>query len=243
MNAFQPPADAIHVITGAAGGIGEPLVKSMAKSKASMHLIDLDEQKLAELIVDTDAQATYSASDLTGLEACRAALPPGDKPIASLIHLAGIFVPHEMDNDGREIFAQAIQSNATNAYDMATAALPRLADGARIVFISSLAFNRGAADHVGYSMAKGALVGLTRSLSRSLGARGILVNSLAPGIIETSMAASIIKTRGEAARNNTALGRFGQPEEVSGVIEFLLSPAASYITGQVINIDGGTVNG
>ncbi len=243
MPSHQPPANAIHLITGAAGGIGEPLVTALAANHASMHLIDLDEQKLDALISSTGASASRTASELVGLQACRDALPPGDAPIGSLIHLAGIFVPHDLDDAGREVYSRTIQANATNAYDMVSAALPRLADNARIIFVSSLAFNRGAADHVAYSMAKGALVGLTRSLSRSLGPRGILVNALAPGIIETSMPAHIIKTRGETARMATALGRFGQPEEVSGVIEFLLSPAASYITGQLINIDGGTVNG
>ena len=243
MFSHQPPSHAVHLITGAAGGIGEPLVKALAAKQMPMHLIDLDEQALAALIARTGARASHSASDLVGLQACRDALPSNEQPIGSLIHLAGIFVPHDLEDAGREVFLQTMQANATNAYDMVCAAMPRLCDNARIIFVSSLAFNRGAADHVGYSMAKGALVGLTRSLSRALGSRGILVNALAPGIIETSMPAHVIKTRGEAAKMATALGRFGQPEEVSGVIEFLLSPAASYITGQVINIDGGTVNG
>ncbi len=243
MTDHQAPADAITVITGAAGGIGEPTVRALSARGMPMHLLDLDQQRLDKLIATTGARATSAASRLEGLEACRAALPPGDTKIGALIHLAGIFVPHDFDESGRLVYEETLQANATNAYDMVSAVLPRLTDNARIVFVSSLAFNRGAADHVSYSMAKGALVGLTRSLSRALGPRGILVNALAPGIIETSMPAHIIKTRGAAALAGTALGRFGQPEEVSGVIEFLLSPAASYITGQVINIDGGTVNG
>ncbi len=243
MRNTQPPEDAVVVITGAAGGIGEPTVNGLAKKGIPMHLIDLNQARLDALIESTGAQASCTVSRLEGLDECRAALPPGDGKIGGLIHLAGIFVPHQLDEGGRQIFQETIQANATNAYDMVSACLPRLSDNARIVFVSSLAFTRGAADHVGYSMAKGALVGLTRSLSRALGSRGILVNALAPGIIETSMPAQIIKTRGTASLAATALGRFGQPEEVSGVIEFLLSPAASYITGQVINIDGGTVNG
>ncbi|MGH1357910.1 MAG: SDR family NAD(P)-dependent oxidoreductase [Burkholderiaceae bacterium] len=243
MGSHQPPEESIHLITGAAGGIGVPTVRALAAKDQAMHLIDLNAQALETLVSESNARATWHASDLDGLDACRTALPPGQQPIGSIIHLAGIFVPHQLDDAGREVYSRTIQANATNAYDIVSAALPRLSENARIIFVSSLAFNRGAADHVAYSMAKGALVGLTRSLSRALGPRGILVNALAPGIIETSMPAHVIKTRGAAAKSATALGRFGQPEEVSGVIEFLLSPAASYITGQLINIDGGAVNG
>lgn len=241
----SPPHDAITIVTGATGGIGLPTLNALARQQRPLHLIDLDHSKLqdAKANIDTSVQVTTTVSDLNGLAACEAALPPGDTPIGALVHLAGIFVPHELSASDRPVFERTLQANAINAYDMVTAMMPRLTDNARIVFVSSLAFNRGAPDHPGYSMAKGALVGLSRSLARSLGPRGILVNALAPGIIETSMPAEIIKTRGNAARAVTPLGRFGQPEEVSGVIEFLLSPASSYITGQLINIDGGTVNG
>jgi NAD(P)-dependent dehydrogenase (short-subunit alcohol dehydrogenase family) len=91
-------------------------------------------------------------------------------------------------------------------------------------------------------MAKGALVGLTRALSRRLGSKGILVNALAPGIIETSMPAQIIKSRGTELLNSVPLGRFGKPGEIAGVVSFLLSEDASYITGQLINVDGGIIN-
>nr|WP_254453459.1 SDR family oxidoreductase [Siccirubricoccus sp. G192] len=120
---------------------------------------------------------------------------------------------------------------------------PRLGQGSRIVFVSSLAFRRGSPDHIAYSMAKGALAGLTRSLSRRLAPERVLVNGLCPGVIETPMPAHVIAARGEAYRASVPLGRFGRPEEVGSVIEFLLSPASSYITGQLINVDGGMING
>jgi NAD(P)-dependent dehydrogenase (short-subunit alcohol dehydrogenase family) len=119
----------------------------------------------------------------------------------------------------------------------------RLGKGGRIVFISSLAFNRGSPDHISYSMAKGALVGLTRALSRRFGKKGILVNALAPGIIDTAMPAKIIESRGDELLDSIPLGRFGLPEEIAGVVAFLLSSDSSYITGQLINVDGGIING
>src|SRR6056297_3245156 len=236
----------LAVITGAAGGIGRATLPRLARDDWDLHLIDPD-PSVADLAAEHGASHAVSAIDSP--EACRAALPEGDRPIRALVHLAGIFVPHAFEPGAREIHDRTLQANAVNAYDMVAAVLPWMPLGdtgegsSRIVLISSLAFNRGSPDHVGYSMAKGALVGLTRSLSRGWSGRGILTNAIAPGIIETAMPAQVIAERGEQALAATPMGRFGQPEEVAGVIVFLLSPDASYISGQLINVDGGTVCG
>jgi len=106
---------------------------------------------------------------------------------------------------------------------------------------SSVAYRRGSADRVPYSAAKGGIVGLTRALSRKL-APDVLVNAIAPGVIETSMADPVIAERGEAYRREIPLQRFGKPAEIASVIRFLCSPDSSYITGQTITIDGGITN-
>lgn len=233
------------VITGAAGGIGQATIRALAGHGQPLHLVDPNEAALneaVELAKSLGLDATAHVSAMASPEECAAALPAGNLDIAALVHLAGIFVQHQFDAAGREVFDQTMQANAINAYDLVAAADPRLTENSRLVFVSSLAFNRGSPDHIGYSMAKGSLVGLTRSLSRALGPRGILVNALAPGIITTPMPAKIIEQRGDALMQSIPLGRFGKPEEVAGVIEFLLGPASSYITGQLINIDGGIIN-
>ncbi|MEM6439690.1 MAG: SDR family oxidoreductase [Pseudomonadota bacterium] len=235
----------IAVVTGAGGGIAAPLLPRLAAEGWGLHLTDISQEMLAPALAEArkhDPDATGVVSMLESVEACRAALPPSGA-IHALVHLAGIFVPHSVSEQGRPVYERTMAANADNAFDLVAAADDRLADHARIVFISSLAFSAGSPEHPGYSMAKGALVGLTRALARSHAPRGILVNALAPGIIETGMPAHVIAKDGEAYRKRIPLGRFGAPEEVSGVIAFLLSPDAGYITGQTLRIDGGVTAG
>ncbi len=232
------------VVTGAAGGIGRATIPLLIAEGARLLLIDVAQAPLDAMVAALPAgRAVAVESDLGSVAACRAALAKAEGPIHGLVHLAGIFRPHGWDDDAPAIFREVMQANATNAFDLVIAAKPRLARGSRIVFISSLAFRRGSPDHAAYSMSKGALAGLTRSLARKLAPEGILVNGLCPGIIDTPMPARIIAAGGDALRASIPLGRFGAPEEVGSVIEFLLAPASSYMTGQLLNVDGGMING
>ncbi len=235
-------------ITGGAGGIGLATARLFLDGGAEVLLIDRDATRLeaAEQVLGT-GRLTAWRSELADPAACAAALDQAGGPVAALVHLAGLFEPDPLSPDDHGVWDRAIAANLTNAYDMAVAFIPRAAaptgprGPARIVFASSLAFRRGSPDRAAYAAAKGGLVGLTRSLARKL-APDVLVNAVAPGIIDTAMAAPLIAGRDARSPADVPLRRWGRPEEVAGVIRFLCSEDSSYVTGQTITVDGGITN-
>ena len=235
-------------ITGGAGGIGIATARLFLDGGAQVLLIDRDAARLeaAEQALGTKRLVAWR-SDLSDPAHCATALDQAGGKVNALIHLAGLFEPDPLSPDEHAVWDRAIAANLTNAYDMAVAFIPRAADPAgargpaRIVFASSLAFRRGSPDRAAYAAAKGGLVGLTRSLARKLAPK-VLVNAVAPGIIETGMTTALIAERGDRYRADIPLGRWGRPEEVAGVIRFLCSEDSSYVTGQTITVDGGITN-
>jgi len=232
------------VITGGAGGIGVETAHAFMECGGHVVIVDRDAGRLAE------ARAKLGGVRLATLEAdletpasCAMAIESAGAPVYALVHLAGVFEPDPMDPDNHGVWNRAIAANLTNAYDMAVAFSTRFdrREPARIVLTSSVAYRRGSAGYPGYGAAKGGIVGLTRSLSRRL-APDVLVNAIAPGVIDTSMAAPTIAARGDAYLREIPLARYGHPREIASVIRFLCSRDASYITGQTITVDGGLTN-
>lgn len=236
------------IVTGGAGGIGVETARAFMDQGGHVVMVDRDEERLlqAQTVLGRVRLAIYPSA-LDTPASCAAAVDSAGGPVHSLVHLAGLYERDALDADDHGVWDRAIAANLTSAYDMAVAFSTRFARGktdrdpARIVLTSSVAYRRGSAGYPPYAAAKAGLVGLTRSLSRRL-APDVLVNAVAPGVIETRMAAETIAERGEDYLRDIPLRRFGQPEEIARVIRFLCSDDASYVTGQTITIDGGLTN-
>ncbi len=241
----QPFKNKTFLVTGAGGGIGKPTISLLAQGGARLIINDVQQDLLDNVSSDLPSHNGLETfvSHLLTPEDCKQFVDTAEGHIDGIVHLAGIFKPTDLRENARANYDMTLGANATNAFDLCAASIPYLQPDASIVFISSLAFMRGSPDHVPYSMAKGALVGLTRSLSRRLAKQHVRVNAIAPGVIDTPMPRHLLEKHGDHYMRDVPMGRLGTPEEVADVIGFFCSPASRYITGQVLSVDGGVVNG
>ncbi len=234
------------VITGGAGGIANACARLFLSEGATVHLIDVNEKKLVSEVENLAAgsQLTFAVSDISSLAKCNAALHAGLRVPYALVHMAGLFEEDHLEGSDSGVWRRAVASNLTTAYDMCIAfqAWHDERFASRIVLCTSRAFQRGTPGRAAYTAAKGGIVGLVRSFSRDF-APGILVNAVSPGLIETSMTQDLIHRLGTERLAEIPLGRYGQPIDVAEVVGFLCSLSSSYMTGQVITVDGGVING
>lgn len=234
-------------VTGGGGGIGAALARQLAKVEADILIIDQDRSKIDRLVSELGNGASNvvgAHSEISDFAACKDVLSRAPSDLIGLVNLAGVFEPDIDDPNDMIVWDRAVAHNLTNSKNMslAFAQLAPKTHISKIVMTSSLAANRGAFDHYSYTAAKAGLKGLTRAFCRRF-APDIIVNCICPGIILTGMPDRVLAERGDKVRAEIPLKRFGEPEEVASVIMFLISDAASYVSGQNINIDGGTING
>lgn len=231
-----------YIVTGAAGGIGSACAELLLEGGAEVVLVDIDAQRLDATRRSLGGGRAHVSALASPAEAARA-LEAAEAPVDGIVHMVGVYEHDPLDPDDHTAWDRSMTVNLTSAYDITVAwKSHRVPDRqGSLVFCSSVAFRRGTAGRAAYSAAKGGIVGLVRALSREFGA-SCRVNAVAPGLIITRMTEELVSRAGDQYRGATALNRFGEAREVAAAVGFLISDAASYITGQVLNVDGGMVN-
>jgi 3-oxoacyl-[acyl-carrier protein] reductase len=182
--------------------------------------------------------------DVTSTESVDAAFTAVEAqfgPVEVLVSNAGITKDGLLLRMSEADFASVIDANLTAAYRVSKRATQRMlrARTGRIIFMSSVVALLGSAGQANYAASKAGLVGLARSLARELGSRNITVNVVAPGLVETDMTASLGETRLAELTAAVPLARMAAADEIAGVVAFLASPDAAYLTGALIPVDGG----
>jgi 3-oxoacyl-[acyl-carrier protein] reductase len=193
---------------------------------------------------DGPAGSLTVRADVTDGDSLSAAIASVEEtlgPIEVLVANAGITKDTLLMRMTDDDFETVIDTNLTGSFRVVKRAINSMIKQrfGRVIFISSVVGLLGSAGQVNYSSSKSALVGFARSLTRELGARGITANVVAPGFIETDMTASLSDEQQATYKKSIPAGRFAQPSEVAGVVAWLASDEAAYISGAVIPVDGG----
>jgi 3-oxoacyl-[acyl-carrier protein] reductase len=237
----------IALVTGASRGIGRAVALALAKSGRHVLVNYLANQEAArEALCSIEAAGgsgelvPFDVADFEATERAVTAILERHGRVDILVNNAGIRKDMLLVWMGRDDWQTVIDTNLTGFFNVTRLIVKDmlLKRAGRIVNISSTAGHFGVAGQVNYSAAKAGLIGATRSLAREVAKRGVTVNAVAPGFIETKMLDGLPR---EELVKTVPMGRFGKPEEVAALVVFLCSADAAYITGEVIAVNGGLV--
>lgn len=239
--------DKVAVVTGASQGIGRDTALALAEAGAKVVVAARNEEKLAALVNDIAAgggEAFAVKMDVADAEQVKA----GFKQMVEKFGRVDILVNNAaVTRDGlamrmkKEDWDAVLQTNLTGAHLCIQQVLPVMmkARAGRIINISSVVAQSGNAGQANYVAAKAGLIGLTKAIAIEIASRGITVNAVAPGFIETPMTDVLPDKVKEELKTRIPLGRMGSPKDVAAAIVFLASNEAGYVTGHVLNVNGG----
>jgi 3-oxoacyl-[acyl-carrier protein] reductase len=235
------------IVTGASQGIGKAIALELAKEGAEVILVDIQKEKLDEVAGEIKAnkgEAAVFSADVSRMdEAVKVVeeVVKGSKKIDFLVNNAGITRDNLLMRMKEEEWDSVLNVNLKGVFNFSKAVIRNMINNryGRIVNISSIVGLIGNVGQCNYSASKAGVIGFTKSLAREVASRGITVNAVAPGYIDTPMTEGLPETVKQQFRDWIPVKRFGTPEEITHAVKFLLSDEAAYITGQVINVNGG----
>lgn len=235
-------ANQVYLVVGAGGGIGSEVCRRLAHRGAKLMLAGRDEGKLQALAQELDAQyRAVDASSFEEMEACAAAAVEVFGRLDGVACCVGSLLLKSAHLTTVAEWQATLAANLTSAFAAVRAGAKAMPSGGSIVLVSSAAARLGLVNHEAIAAAKAGVIGLTLSAAATYAGRGLRVNCVAPGLTRTPLTARITGSEAslKASTAMHALGRVGEPGDVAAAIDYLLSPEAAWITGQVLGVDGG----
>lgn len=237
----------IVLLTGAYGGIGRSIAKIMLINGAKVIVSGRNKDQLVELTKDLGGNISYLECDLADHDYVSKLVDEASKvfgePINVLINNAGVTMDGLALRMQKEAWQKPLDINLTASFLLSKSALKPMMKQkwGRIINISSIVGVMGNAGQANYAASKAGMIGMSKALAMEVAKRGITVNCIAPGYIETPMTDKIQENQSNSLLSAIPMGRFGKPQEIANCVAFLSSDESSYITGQTIHINGGMV--
>lgn len=235
----------VHLVLGATGAAGAATVTHLRDHGANVVLGGRDGDELARVAEESGLSETHKldARDLAQVSGVIQEVAERHGRLDGVANLVGSVLIKPAHLTTPEEWEETIAVNLTSAFAVVRAAAPLMAkgDGGSIVLAASAAAQTGIANHEAIAAAKGGVIALTRSAAATYGARGVRVNAIAPGLVEAKMTARLVanEAQAEASRAMHVLGRLGTGEDIASAVAWILDPATSWVTGQVLGVDGG----
>ena len=236
----------VAVVTGGSRGIGRAIAGELSKAGASVAVVARSLEGAQETVDGLAGRSTALTCDVADPAQCADLVNSVQEqlgPIEILVNNAGITRDNILVRLKDEDWDAVMNTNLRGAFNTTRAVARGMMKrrSGRIINIASVVGLTGNRGQANYAASKAGLIGFTKSVALELAARGILANVVAPGFIETDMTAELPDEAREVLFERISLGRFGTPNDVAGAVRFLAGPAAAYITGQVLVVDGGMV--
>jgi 3-oxoacyl-[acyl-carrier protein] reductase len=240
--------DQVAVVTGGSRGIGRAIAKALAAEGAKVAIVYRGSKEAADQLVGEIQQAGGTAralqcdvGDYASVQKCIEDVVKTWEKIDVLVNSAGVIKDGLFLQMDPESWSTVLQTNLGGTFNFCRAVIEGMfrKRRGRIINLSSVAAEHVNRGQVNYSSSKGAINSLTRALATEVASRGITVNAIAPGFIETDMTVAVRNMAGDVIKKIIPMRRYGQPEDIAKVAVFLASDDSAYITGQVITVDGG----
>jgi 3-oxoacyl-[acyl-carrier protein] reductase len=243
----EPLKDQVALVTGGTRGIGRSICERLAGAGAKVAVVARDAERAAQVAAELPGEGHRGyACDVADTAAIDALVKQVEQDMGSLdilVNNAGVTADNLLVRIDDAAWDKVLDTNLKGAFALIRAAargMMRRRKG-RIINITSVVGLTGNKGQANYSASKAGLIGLTKAVAKELASRSILCNAVAPGFIETEMTAKLGEDAKGALMQQIALGRLGSGDDIAGAVQFLAGPDASYITGQVIVVDGGMV--